>query len=57
MNDIKVGDVVCLKSELSVKMTVAYIADGEAKCIYYSNREGVFQTVSCVPVATLVKVC
>ncbi len=57
MDDIKVGDVVYLKSEPSVKLTVAYISDGEAKCLYYRTQEGIFQTISNVPLATLGKFC
>lgn len=57
MNDIKVGDIVHLKSEPSVKMTIVHISEGEANCIYYRQQEGVFQPLSCIPVIALEKVC
>lgn len=40
MNQLKVGDVVRLKSdENGVKMTVASVENGEIQCIYFNESE------------------
>lgn len=40
MSDLKVGDVVRLKSdENGVKMTVASVDNGEIQCIYFNGSE------------------
>ncbi|MPM00850.1 hypothetical protein SDC9_47083 [bioreactor metagenome] len=39
MDEIKEGDVVVLKSDASVRFTVAYVEKGYAKCCYIKNGE------------------
>lgn len=50
MNDIKAGDVVMLKSNLSMKMTVESILADSAVCVWFDKESGDHkrQTISLV---------
>ncbi len=56
MNQLKVGDVVRLKSEEDgVKMTVASVIDGEIQCIYFNQSEQKFVMTMAMPEETLMR--
>lgn len=56
MNDLKVGDVVYLNSEPEIKMTVTYISDGTAQCVFYCVGDHTFHHSPELPVAAFTKV-
>lgn len=54
MNQLKVGDVVRLKSdENGVKVTVASIDNGEIQCIYFNSLEQKFVLTPTMPEETV----
>lgn len=42
MEDLKVGDVVCLKSQTGCKMTLEYLLNGttSASCVWFNTYNG-----------------
>lgn len=56
MSDLKVGDVVWLKSQQGLDMTVAEITDDGVVCIYFSPSERNFVRTIPMPNGTLTKV-
>lgn len=49
MNQLKVGDVVFLNSENSVKMTVTEITEDGVECMYYHPETGKIMYTPTIP--------
>ena len=56
MNELKIGDVVCLKSEERLQMTISEISGDEIECIYFHPTEKKIIRTIPMPKEAVVKV-
>lgn len=57
MQDIKLGDVVCLNSETNLPMTVVYVDydSNELQCVYFNTQSFEFTRTPELPIESVTK--